>query len=196
MKCNFTIDKIGILMILAFLCSCQNATKVEETPQIESETPTETVVEVPVNNQFTFLENIPERKFPLIDSTNFNNFSSNKILNQNQLDLIQIKKIAENPENVVAHYQIKLSKNFKTFVFTYNRGEMELFSTLVNYDNDYHFVSKLDISYDETAESWFRTESEINGNQIIVNEMNYTEETEKTTKTVYKIQENGVISKK
>ena len=196
MKCNFTIDKIGILLILAFLCSCQNNTKVEETPQIESETPTDTVVEVPVNNQFTFLENVPERKFPLIDSTNFNNFSSNKILNQNQLDLIQIKKIAENPENVVAHYQIKLSKNFKTFVFTYNRGEMELFSTLVNYDNDYHFVSKLDISYDETAESWFRTESEINGNQIIVNEMNYTEETEKTTKTVYKIQENGVISKK
>jgi len=184
------------LVILTVIYSCQNTTKVEETPQIESETPTETVIEVPVNNEFTFLENIPERQIPLTDSTNFENFSSNKILNQSQLDLIQIKKIAENPENVVAHYQLKLSKNFKTFVFTYNRGEMELFSTLVNYDNNYNFISKLDIAYDETAESWFRTESKINSKEIVVNEMSYTEELEKSKKTDYKIQENGVISKK
>lgn len=162
----------------------------------DTEAKIDDVVEVPVKNEFTFLENIPERKTPLIDSTNFDNFSSNKILNKSQLQLIQIEKIAENPENVVANYKLDLSGNFKTFVFTYNKGEMELFSTLVNYSNDFQFISKLDISYDEIAESWFRKESQISKKEIVVNDLSYTEEIEKSAKTVYRILESGQIVKK
>lgn len=192
---NITVLKIFLLLFLSIAFSCQKKKELE-TIAVESDSKEDIVTELPANSEFTFLESAPERKLPLIDSTNFDNFSSKKFLSQSQLELIQSKKIADNSENLVVNYKLNLSENFKTFIFTYNKGEMELFSTLVNYDNNYKFISKLDISYDEIAESWFRTESKINHKEIIVNKLNYTEETEKSNKTVYKILENGLIVKK
>lgn len=183
-----------MIVFSAIMISCQD-NKIDEKTGLDVKSEKNAISEVPVNNEFTFLETTPERKFPLTDSTNFDNFFSDKFLNQRQLDLIQSKKITDESENLVVNYRLNLSKNFKTFVFTYNKGEMELFTTLVNYDNDYKFISKLDIAYDETAESWFRTESEISNKEIIVNKISYTEEAEQSTKTSYKIQKNGMIIK-
>lgn len=181
-----------MIVLSAIMFSCQD-NKIDEKTTLDVKSEKNAISEVPVNNEFTFLETALERKFPLTDSTNFDNFFSDKFLNQRQLDLIQSKKITDESENLVVNYRLNLSKNFKTFVFTYNKGEMELFTTLVNYDNDYKFISKLDIAYDETAESWFRTESEISNKEIIVNKISYTEEAAQSTKTSYKIQKNGMI---
>jgi hypothetical protein len=183
-------QKLNFGLLLAIFVSCQN---IENKPKTTENPVVEIKRENSNDNEYSFLENVPERKTPLKDSTNFDNFSSDKSLTKNQLALLQFEKVANDPDQPIVNYKIDISPNFRTYVFTYFRGEHELFSTLVNYDKSFKLISKLDISYDEIAESWFRTESQITKNEIIVNELNYTEEVEKSTKTTYTIEKNGQI---
>jgi hypothetical protein len=148
-------------------------------------------------NEFKFLEKIKSENFPKKDSTNFDNYSKENKLTATEIQLLSLDKIIKNKEvvNVYINYSLKLSSRFKTLVVSYENGDSELMTILINYDTNYKIIDSKEIAYDEIAESILRIESAIVANKIIVIESNYSNEEPVLTQTVYTILGNGKITK-
>lgn len=191
-----TIKKVIILvMFYAISISCQNNSEAVKTKE-------NSVVEIAklgenqLKNDFSFLDKVPEVALPKIDSTNFDNFDKKEFLTTKELSLLNFDKVildTNSVENVAIHYKLKISDQFKTYVFVYNKGKMEQFSILVNYDNDFNFIDSAIIAYDEIAESFFRTTSKIMKDKIMTSEFDYTQEAETLKTTTFEILKNGKI---
>lgn len=146
-------------------------------------------IDDPINKKFP---DLPNKSFPLIDSTNFDNYNHNLgIKNDLFFKKIQFKKDQPQMQNSRLRYQLHFSEKFQSVVISYYQGEHELFTTLVNIGENDHIIDQLDIAYDEIAESAFRKTSSINQNKIVVEDWNYMNDEPITTLTTYQISQEG-----
>ena len=146
-------------------------------------------IDGPINNNFP---DLPNKSFPLVDSTNFDNYNQQiGIKNDLFFKKIQFKKDQPEIENSRLRYQVHFSEKFQSVVISYYQGEHELLTTLVNLDENDQIIDQLDIAYDEIAESAFRKMSSITQNKIVVEDWNHMNAEPIKTITTYQISQEG-----
>lgn len=138
-----------------------------------------------------FLKKINIIEMPFTDSTNFDNFKAINKLSQTEIDFLKLKKINGSATDFYIRYKPIFSHNFQSIVVTYKSGEHELFTTLINYNDKYDILDRIDIAYDEIAESAFRKISTLEINTIKIDEINFSEQTPIHEKSNYVILDNG-----
>lgn len=174
-----------ILTIFLTNCNNENKRSADRFTEIEKK-PFDTEV-----YSDDFLKKINIIKMPFTDSTNFNNFKAINKLSQSEIDFLKLKKINGNATDFYVGYKPIFSHNFQSIVVTYKSGEHELFTTLINYNSKYEILDKIDIAYDEIAESVFRKISTLEINAIKIDEINFSEETPIHEKSNYIILDSG-----
>lgn len=145
------------------------------------------------NKVFTNVwDKFPLRKMPLIDSTNFDNIKKTNKLTYNDIKELQLQELYPDLLKDDSYYEAYPSYklnigNFKSIVTAIFKGEHELESVLIIYnqddklskiyqgDNEEPSINSLVISYDEIAEGWSRTTSKIKNNCITTIDALYTE---------------------
>lgn len=148
-----------------------------------------------LNNQLSFLENYEFKSTPLKDSTNFNNFKSNNLLLKEQVELLQLNKKTKEGVSFKINYRINLSDRFHTIVISYKLGDNELYTVLINYDENYKIIDSIEIAFDEIAESFLRKESKITKSEIKIKDCDSSSGETKFKISIYKIQPNGKLLK-
>ncbi|MFA4870763.1 MAG: carboxypeptidase-like regulatory domain-containing protein [Pedobacter sp.] len=145
---------------------------------------------VPSNSLFHSIESVG---LPFKDSTNFDNFKESRKLTNQEAGILKLNTLYSGVMGFYSRYTVPFSTQFKSVVISYHPNEHELITTLINYDRDYHILGKVDIAYDEIAESQFRKESLLTIDKIIVDEISWMENRPvKKTKT-YEVLPNGKI---
>lgn len=139
----------------------------------------------------SYIEHLSEKKLPLKDSTNFDSFRRNQILSKKEIRELKLDTKFKNITNFQLRYKVNLSDHFKSVVLTYERGEMELLTYLINYDENFKIIDVLNIAYDEIAESVISTRSTINKNKITVENINWANEKPEIETSIYIIKSNG-----
>lgn len=129
--------------------------------------------------------------FPFIDSTNFDNFKPTNELADKMLDILHLKSIHKDADHFYIQYKAPFSNHFKSIIVTYQVGEHELFTSLINYNNNYEIIDNIVISYDEIAESMFRIESNLSTNLIQVNKSSWIDENLTLEIERYEVLKNG-----
>lgn len=186
------------LLILAVIFStigCQEKAPLGQSSSNETKISKDTVTVIQENNTDKRINNqfpdLPNKNLPLVDSTNFDNYNHNlEIKNDLFFKKIKFKKDQPEIENSRLRYQVHFSEKFQSVVISYYQGEHELFTTLVNIDENDQIIDQLEIAYDEIAESAFRKRSSITQNKIVVEDWNYMNEPIKTI-TTYQISKAG-----
>ncbi len=210
--------KITILLITLTLISCWNGKveKIEKKTDSDHNQPKKIVLEN-VYSLEKIINKIKEKKVPLIDSTNFDNFKSTDFYNAEQLKVLQIKKIYPEIDNeieyestnkdgkppytyystkddfkVASSYKLNISDKFTTIILTTYKGEHEIESSIINYDLKGNLIDFKVISYDEIAEGAFRIETKIEQTKLTISNIVWfdgrVEEKEE-----FKIDQNGKI---
>jgi hypothetical protein len=125
------------------------------------------------------------------DTTNYSSKRTNIKLSKDQVRKLGLEKWLQNSSEISINYELPYSDDFRAFVFTYQDGEMELKTMMVTFDSHFKKIDELQVAYDEIAESWLRTKSEISSNEIEVKE--YNESSGETVVTIsnYRIDKNG-----
>lgn len=125
------------------------------------------------NAETNLLEGLVERNLPITDSTNFDNFEKSGIRDKGFLKLIKFDSRRKDATNYRLNYKIPFSENFTSVVITYKGSENELFTILLTVDKNDKIIDKLEIAYDEIAESAFGKTSKIEKDKIIVTSSNW-----------------------
>jgi len=195
------VRTILFLAILALLLSCKNNNKGSQDSTKTGKSVDEEIsntVDNPESDEYSFLSEYPTKALPFVDSTNFNNITKSKQLTDQQKGLLRLDKIlGENYSDIVQslqiNYRVNLSDNFSTIIMSYELGEHELLSKVINYDAHFKPIAWETIAYDEIAEGLVRKQSKIYKDSIIVSRINYFDEVPDTTFTRFKIGKNGFI---
>ncbi len=205
MKDSIELTKkiIYFLLIASVLTSCKESkketfkerTELIPEPDKDIRLKQEAEIQAKIENDFKFLDAIQTKNLPLKDSTNFDTYPKINKLTVAQIKLLSLDKVIENKDvtNIFLNYKVSLSSNFKTIVISYENGDSELMTTLINYNSKYEIIDFKQIAYDEIAESMLRTESEISKNSIVVSDINYADEQTDVAKTNYTITDDGKI---
>lgn len=138
-----------------------------------------------------FFEKAKVVTLPFVDSTNFDNFIETNLLSDAEVGLLKLKMLNDNATNFFIRYRVPFSLGFKSIVVTYKGSEEEQFTTLINYNNEWNIIDKIDIAYDEVAESAFRKISTIDTTTLKIDEIDLTGEKPSHTIITYKILNNG-----
>ncbi len=168
-----------LLLIPYFLSSCVDKTQKEtSSPQaitksvINDIVRSDTTGEVP-SAAIRLLKTLPVRNFPITDSTSFDNFERIGIPDNGFLKSIEFKPEHTDAKNFRLNYKIPISENFISVVLTYQSGDHELFTTLITVNKENKIIDRLEIAYDEIAESGFVKSSSMEKNRIIVTNWNW-----------------------
>lgn len=184
--------KLAIIMSL-FLTGCKESAQNKSTAVQDKEEQPAT----PKDHTTDAFSNVETIQLPFMDSTNFDNFKENKKLTDSEVDILKLKTINQDAANFFIRYKVPFSNTFRSVVVTYQLGEFELVTMLINYDTGYHIIDKLDIAYDEIAESQLRKQSLLEKNSIKVEDINWFEETSAKEAVIYEISPEGkIIAKK
>ena len=170
-------------ILLLTIISCkekrQNIDEVKITLQKPVKIESRKSEKVQNSSEWNFMK-VNIESFPVSEKTSFDTYDNFHRTNSpvarvyRRLTKEQIKKLGNlnlrkggNGEitNVSINYELPYSQNFKTFVFTYQDGEMELNTFMITFDKKYNLIDKLQIAYDEIAESWLMTNSKIYKNK-------------------------------
>jgi len=143
-----------------------------------------------------FIKSLKFRELPFYDSTNFDNSEDYELLKIDWIELLKLEQIYPYELKIIDKIWIRekldISENFISLVIGFYPGEHELFTTLVNFSNDFYLIDFETIAYDEIAESCMRTESYLDKNKITKFETDYCYE--QSTDTIeYKIENTGEI---
>lgn len=143
------------------------------------------------------LADIPFKKLPVVDSTNFDNFNGANQLSEKLVSKLHLKSIDPNYENFHARYRIALSTPVDMVVITL-AAENELKTFLISYrKDDYQLIDKVMISYDEIAESAFQSVGKITANEeIVVTNYDYMDNEPKIDIKRYRIEKSGKFTLK
>jgi hypothetical protein len=199
---------ITILVVIAAMASSCGTTK-QQTKMGSKETRISQQSEN--DNKWEWLKDIKTVSLSCRVNTNFDNFGNLLLLTDEQvrqLKLVTKIDVYEGSSQIggsgfLLNYKLNLSDNFYALVVSYQLSEMELFTSIITYDKEYNIIDLLMIAYDEIAESWFRTESIIYKDHIIVEnsgpvmneETGYPSDEYQTKKVNYKIEKNGTFTK-
>lgn len=196
---NITISNLNlmknvtIIIAVSLLISCRENTSHFDSNKTKIDNKSSNLKKK-VSEKNNIIENIEIKKFPISDSTNFDNF---KRINKLSVDIskkLKLKNIEPDANNFYLNYQIKYFNTFKTIVIT-AQFENELKTFLINYDNDLNMIDKVQIAYDEIAESLFKTISILTENEIKIEDENFANETITKTITRYVVKNDGKIVK-
>jgi len=199
---------IFIFLPLFTIVSCKEKTQKLEKVTIAVPKPTQTEnpspekVEPP-SSAWDFM-NVAVEKFPVSEATSFDTYDASyrenhpaarvyRKLKRAQIEKLGLQDWLKNGTNVSVNYELPYSENFRTFVFTYQDGEMELKTVMVTFDQNFKKIDALQIAYDEIAESWMRTKSVISKNTIEVSDYNESSGETEITTTRYSITQTGKL---
>jgi len=163
-----------LFLITAFLFyACESKTEKKATESVAKDSiPAKVDKEIPIAKT-NLLANLPIRNFPITDSTTFDNFEKSGIRDNGFLKSIKFDPRRKDATNFRLNYKIPFSENFTSVVITYKGGENELFTILLTVDKNDKIIDKLEIAYDEIAESAFRKTSKIEKDKIVVTNSNW-----------------------
>lgn len=149
----------------------------------------------------------PMKKMPLTETTNFDNIKKKAFLTAAEIKDLELIKQYPDLENgsykFAPAYQLDFG-NFKSIVVHVFKGEHELETILIIYDENDKFVqyhgnaglrsNTLVLAYDEIAEGWSKTTAEIKDKQITIVDALYTD-TPKIDTLLYHVNKFGEIYK-
>ena len=142
--------------------------------------------------KFQSFPKIPTRSFPIVDSTNFDNYKDQDGIKDDLfIQEIEFKKNNPDAENIRLRYRLNYSDHYYSAVISYRSGEHELFTTLVNISETKKIIDQLVIAYDEIAESALRKISSIDQDKIVIEDWNYFNEDPNNKVTKYGISKEG-----
>ena len=187
------------LLFISVAVGCKEVKK--ESVLVEKKNvmePKKVVSDKNINSDFAFLETIPTKNIPVVEDTNFDTFTDENKLTASQIKILNLDKIIDNKEvvNVFLNYNLIISRDFKSMVISYERGDAELVTVLVNYDHNYTLIDFKNIAYDEIAENMVSIYCEIKKNEIVCTETDYSNEEPVLTEKKYTILKNGKIKVK
>ena len=185
-----------ILVVIFSTTGCQEKSSFGKSSSNETKISKDIVTVIQENNTDERINNqlpdLPNKSFPLIDSTNFDNYNhEQEIKNDLFFKKIQFKRDQPEIEHSRLRYQVHFSEKFQSVVISYYKGEHELVTTLANLGENNQIIDLLDIAYDEIAESAFRKTSSITQNKIVVEDWNYMNDEPIKTTTTYQISQEG-----
>ena len=144
-------------------------------------------------DHFTW-EDLPVKDFPITDNTNFNWYDPTERdkIDEKEIKRLNLKSLSEytKTEDASFHYnyRIHFSDDFYSIVISIG-FDMALATYLVNFDKNDKIIDKIEIAFDETAESIYQKTSDIYQNKIVVEaETSYDE-------PIYIKTENYIIEK-
>ncbi|WP_114790768.1 hypothetical protein U0035_20315 [Niabella yanshanensis] len=138
---------------------------------------------------------LPLRHFPVTDSTSFDDFEKSGIPDTGFLKRINFDPRRKDANNFRLNYQLPFSDSFTSVVISYQCGENELFTTLVTINKDNKIIDKLEIAYDEVAESAFGKTSKIEKDKIVVTSSNWMSEPPMFETETYILTNDGKFKK-
>lgn len=141
------------------------------------------------------LANLSVHNFPITDSTNFDNFEKSGMPDTGFLKRVKFDPKRKDAVNFRLNYKIPFSENFTSVVITYQCGEHELFTTLLTVDKNDKIIDKLEIAYDEIAESAFSKASKIEKDKIVVTNSNWMSEEPVIETETYILDKTGKFEK-
>ena len=190
------------LILILFIFSCSGTETYDITSnKSEDKVVVDSLVKVDsFNLKYDFITSLTNNIIPYTDTTNFDNFSSQKQLTKKQFEFFKLKTILHNPKFadfvfVELRHRIHYSDNFLTLVFTTQFGQHELRTDLVNYDIDLNVIDCLTISYDEIAESCMKKTSVLTDKELIINDFNFCTDKKTLRSERFRIAKNGKIIK-
>jgi hypothetical protein len=134
---------------------------------------------------------VPFKKLPVVDTTNFDNFSGEHKLSKDLISKLHLKNLGADYETLHTRYRLALSMDIDLVVITVT-SETEMKTYLVSHTKqDYKVIDKVLISYDEIAESMSRTEGRISADEIVVTSYSYWGEEPSTEIKRYRIEKTG-----
>ncbi|MCG9791210.1 hypothetical protein [Flavobacterium algicola] len=188
-------DLFKLIILVFVLQSCQNK-KDNGLKEIVLEDSISIKVKTKTSKFKTnLLKDVPTKNFPIIDSTNFDDFEKGGKPHNDVLKLFKLETKKEDVEHFRINYKIPFSKNFTSIAITYQSGDHELFSSLITLDNENKIIDILEIAYDEITESAFQKTSEINKYKIMVTEWNWMSGEPITEIETYIVKSNGKFKK-
>ena len=184
---------LSCFLVMLMIVSCkkdlqpskEKTTSVQET----SLTLTDQLIQP---EKFQSFPKIPTRSFPIVDSTNFDNYKDQDGIKDDLfIQEIEFKKNNPDAENIRLRYRLNYSDHYYSAVISYRSGEHELFTTLVNISETKKIIDQLVIAYDEIAESALRKISSIDQDKIVIEDWNYFNEDPINKVTKYEISKDG-----
>lgn len=177
---HFKFIPITLLCISLAACSGNTDPSAKTVPDIE-----ETL------KKADLLAAVPFRKMPLTDSTNFDNFDEQDALSKELVTKLHVKDIEPDYETFHSRYRLAFSDGIDAVAITM-ATEMEMKTYLITYHKeDYQVIDKVMISYDEIAESAFRSTGKISANEVVVTNSNYMGEEPVIEIKKYSIEKSG-----
>jgi len=186
-----------LFLITVFLFyACDSKTEKKATESVAKDSIHAKVdKEIPIAKT-NLLANLPIRNFPITDSTTFDNFEKSGIRDNGFLKSIKFDPRRKDVTNFRLNYKIPFSENFTSVVITYQGGENELIAILLTVDKSNKIIDKLEIAYDEVAESAFGKTSKIEKNKIVVTSSNWMNEAKPIFKDeTYVLDQTGKFEK-
>jgi len=178
-------NKILLIVSLSFALFISCHSKVEKNIDSESEISLEEAqgkVDAPV----TILEiwkKLPLRKLPIDETTNFNNVANDRFLTEEEIVVLKLDRIYtdysqyKDAYSIRAAYKLELSKRNYSIVINAFKGEHELETVLINYNNLEDIIDYKTIAYDENAESISKKTATIEKNFVTIIDKTDLEET-------------------
>ena len=197
---------ILILLFFVTVVSCKEKTQEIEKTEIKPKNQTQPKTDLVKENSETIDEikfmKVDMANFPISEETSFDTYDESyrenhpdgrvyTKLKKEQIQKLGLQDWLKNGTDISANYELPYSENFRTFVCTFQDGEMELKTFMVTFDKNFKKIDTLQIAYDEIAESWMWTKSEISKSKIEVKDYNESSGETEITTTIYKIDENG-----
>lgn len=128
-------------------------------------------------------KNLPLRKIPTEEATNFNNVANDRFLTEEEIVVLKLDRIFtdyfqyKDAYSIRAAYKVEFSKRFYSIVINAFKGEHELETVLINYDELENIIDYKVIAYDENAESVSQTTATIEKNFVTIMDKTDLEET-------------------
>lgn len=197
--------KLYYIIVFTILFSCVQKPKEQtETPKSKADIAIEGLekaVKDTTNYNVIFkniIENAVIKSQPIIDTTDFDNFTATKYLNKKEVTTLKLEEIypdfykETHNFKAVPSYKIEISKDFYSLVVVILKGENEMESILINYGENRNIIDYRIIAYDEIAEGMSKIESKIEQNKVTIDNIFWSEEKQVTTE-VFEIDEVGKI---
>jgi hypothetical protein len=178
-------NKIIILTIFILLFSACNSKveKIKESTKNEIlPENTEGKVDAPIT-VIDIWKKLPLRKLPIEESTNFNNIANDRFLTEEEIVVLKLDRIFtdysqyKDAYSIRAAYKLEFSKRFYSIVINAFKGEHELETILINYNDYEDIIDYKTIAYDEIAESISQTTATIEKNFVTIIDETDLEET-------------------
>ncbi|MGV3612494.1 MAG: hypothetical protein ACO1N0_16165 [Fluviicola sp.] len=186
---KYSIKLLSLAVLSGFLFSCNNESNEETAAKERAELLKDPEGVKPATPDL--LATVPFKKLPVTDSTSFDNFNREDKLSDKLVSKLQLKSLDPNFKSFHSRYRIALSNDVDMMVVTAT-AEHEMKTFLISYSKrDYKLIDKIQIAYDEIAESAFSAIGKISKEEVVVKNYNYMGDEPVIEVKKYKIEQSG-----